>query len=241
MPDARSDFQLTLDLFSSPRQEFDGFQSGDNFETVSALKHWASGVGSQTIYIWGASGTGKSHLLQAAVKAADLAGARAIYVPVCELLQVGTQILDGLHELDAIAFDDVDLCGGHKAWEKGLFGLYNALQTAGSRLLMAASQSPTAAPFELPDLCSRVQASLVYRLRELDEMEKAEVLRRAAEHRGIPLPEGVLDLVMQRERRDMVTLMQILEFIGGASLSRGRRLTVPFVREILASRDEPLV
>jgi len=234
MPDARSNPQLTLDLFSAPRQEFSGFYAGANFEVVSALKQWATGVGSSTIYIWGTSGTGKSHLLQAAVKAADLAGARTIYVPVCELLRAGTQILDGLHELDAIAFDDIGLCGGHKGWESGLFALYNAVQTAGNRLLMAARESPKAAPFELPDLCSRVQASLVYRLRELDDAGKAEILRQTAEDRGIPLPQSVLDLIMQRERRDMITLMQILELLGSESLSRGRRLTVPFVREILS-------
>ena len=230
--------QLTLDLFGVPEHEFESFYPGTNSQVLQALKFWSRGDGPPVVFVWGGAGTGKSHLLQAAVKAADAAGARAIYIPVNELIRANVQILDDLHELDMIALDDVGLCGGHREWENGLFTLYNAIQAAGRRLLMAARQSPAATPFELGDLASRVKASLVYRLRELEDGDKAAALRLAARRRGLDIQDAALEFIMRRERRDMTALAQTLELLDNASLSQGRRLTAPFVKEILAGRDD---
>ena len=227
--------QLTLDLFGVPEHAFESFYPGTNSQVLQALKFWSRGDGPPVVYVWGRAGTGKSHLLQAAVKAA---GARAIYIPVSELLRAGVQLLDDLHELDMIALDDVGLCGGHREWESGLFTLYNAIQAAGRRLLMAARQSPAALPFELDDLASRVKASLVYRLQELEDSDKAAALRLAARRRGLDIQDAALEFILRRERRDMTALAQTLELLDNASLSQGRRLTAPFVKEILADRDE---
>ena len=90
----------------------------------------------------------------------------------------------------------------------------------------------------MDDLVSRVQASLVYQLRELSDRGKAEALRLGAGRRGLEIPESTLDFIMQRERRDMTTLSSLLDLLDVASLSRGRLLTVPFVREVLARRGD---
>ena len=227
--------QLTLDLYSAAKYGFDSFHSEGNSQAVQAVKDWSAGRGPDVLYLWGAEGTGKSHLLQAAIKAAAL---RAIYVPIKEIVSAGAEILDDLEALDLVALDDVDLCGGDRQWEQRLFRLYNESQAAGRRLLMASRRSPASKPFDLDDLVSRVQASLVYQLRELSDRAKAEALRLGAGRRGLEIPESTLDFIMQRERRDMTTLSSLLDLLDVASLSRGRLLTVPFVREVLARRGD---
>lgn len=228
--------QLTLDLFNTARHEFDSFLPGPNAEALLALKAWGAGTLPRVLYVWGTRGSGKTHVLQAAVQAADARGARAIYVPVAELLDAGAHILDGLDALDAIALDDVDACGGNAGWEARLFQFYNDAQAAGRRLLMASRVAPAARPFRLDDLVSRAQASLVYQLRELGEADKADALHLGARRRGLKLPDNVVEFILTRERRDMSALSAILDRLDTASLSRGRALTLPFVRDVLGSR-----
>jgi DnaA-homolog protein len=229
--------QLTLNLFSPANYDFDGFHAGGTVEAVAAVRDWSAGRGPGVVCLWGAAGTGKSHLLQAAIKAAAL---RAIYVPVREFASAGAEILDDLETLEMVALDDIDSCGGDRRWEQRLFRLYNESQAAGRRLLMASRCSPASKPFELDDLASRIQASLVYQLRELDDRDKAEALRLGARRRGLEIPDSTLDFIMHRERRNMTTLSDLLDVLDVASMSHGRSLTVPFVREVLARRaDRP--
>ena len=185
------------------------------------------------MHLRGLPGSSKSHLLQAAIGAVAPGVARAMYVPLRELFPNGEQLLDDLDSVDLIALDDIDICAGHAAWERRLFNLYNAVHASGRKLLWSARSEPA---FALPDLVSRVKASLIYQLHELSDTEKATVLRTHAHARGLELPEAVVDFVMLRERRDLTTLVALLDNLDAIALAQGRALTVPLVREVLAAR-----
>jgi len=230
------DAQLTLDLFSATRHEFADYFAGPQAAALAALQRWSAGAGPQVIYLWGAPASGKSHLLQAAVRAASERGARAMYLPLADLREAGPAILDGLDTLEAIALDDLDACAGEASWEQRLFHLYNALQAAGGRLLWSGARAPAACPIVLGDLASRLAASLVFQLRELDDADKAAALVALARQRGLELPDAVLEFILRRERRDMAALVALLDRLDSASLQRHRALTVPFVREVLERR-----
>lgn len=225
--------QLTLDLFKTAHHDFAGFIAGTNHEAVRAVQHWSSREGPPIVHLRGLPGSGKSHLLQAAIGAVAPGAARAMYVPLRELFPNGEQLLDDLDSVDLIALDDIDICAGHAAWERRLFNLYNAVYTSGRQLLWSARSEPA---FALPDLVSRVKASLIYQLHELSDPEKATVLRTRAHARGLELPEAVVDFVMLRERRDLTTLVTLLDNLDAIALAEGRALTVPLVREVLAAR-----
>lgn len=222
--------QLTLDLFKPAPHDFASFVQGANGEATAAVESWARGAGPTALFLRGARGTGKSHLLQAAISALPVSG---MYVPLRELFAAGEALLDDLDTVGAVALDDIDLCAGHAGWERRLFNLYNALSAAGRRLLWAARAEPA---FTLPDLASRLRASLTYQLQELTDAEKAAVLRARAAVRGLELPEAVIEFVMARERRDLATLVALLEELDAAALAAGRALTVPLAREVLAAR-----
>ena len=158
---------------------------------------------------------------------------RAMYVPLRELIALGEQVLDGLDQIDLIALDDIDMGAGSAAWERHLFNLYNAIEAAGRRLLWSSGAAPA---FALPDLNSRLDASLTYQLHDLADADKARVLRARAQQRGLVLPEPVVEFILRRERRDLATLAALLDELDQSSLQTGRALTVPFVREVLARR-----
>jgi DnaA family protein len=228
--------QLTLDLFNVSRHDFDSFHAGGNGEALLAVRQWAAAAGPRVIHLKGGTASGKSHLLQAAIKAADGGGARAMYVPLRDVAGYGEQVLADLQRVDVVALDDIDACAADPRWEERLFTLYNDMQAAERRLLWSASVPAAHGGFTLADLASRIDASLIYHLHALADADKAHALRETAGRRGLALPEAVIEFIMRRQRRDMASLMAVLETLDRASLSQRRALTVPFAKEVLGER-----
>jgi len=225
--------QRTLALFRDAGASFEGFESAGNAEAVAATRVWAAGRGPWCVLLWGAAGVGKSHLLQAAVRELAERGARTMYVPLFELRAWGVEALDGLDELDALALDDVDALLGERAAEERLFTLYNRVQAAGGRLLLGAPAAPRELGCVLPDLKSRLAAALVFHLVPLADDARRDALVHAAAARGIALPAAVASYLLRRLPRDWAALNGALDLLDTASLSAGRPLTIPFVREVL--------
>ena len=213
---------------------FETYAEGANAGAVEALRRLGHGAASAPLWIYGARGAGRSHLLQAACACAGDAGRAAAYLPLGEVRQEGAQVLDGFERLALVALDDVDAVAGDATFESALFTLYNGLADQGGRLALAASGSPASTPVRLPDLASRLAACEVHRLEPLAEAEQPAALRRRAERRGLELPDETLAFLTRRAPRDFATLCRMLDALDTESLAAQRRLTVPFVRDWLA-------
>lgn len=225
--------QLTLPLFKTAQHEFASFLPGANDEALRVVQAWSRREGARIVHLRGTAASGKTHLAQAAIGAIAPALARTIYVPLRELFPDGAALLDDLDSVDMVALDDIDICAGHAEWERRLFNLYNAIHASERWLLWTSRAEPN---FVLPDLASRLTASLIYQVHELSDAEKATVLRARAHERGLELPETVVEFILLRERRDMTTLVALLDELDAVALAQGRALTVPLVREVLAAR-----
>jgi len=101
-------------------------------------------------------------------------------------------------------------------------------------LLVATRAAPSALPFDLPDLVSRLGAGLVYQLRPADEEYSLQALQLRAGQRGFELPDDTARYLLKRMPRDLPALMSLLERLDSASLVAQRRLTVPFVKSVLS-------
>ncbi|RPI63348.1 MAG: DnaA regulatory inactivator Hda, partial [Lysobacterales bacterium] len=127
--------QLPLELALADHASFDTFVVGGNAAAVEHVRHLAHG-GADTVWLWGAAGAGKSHLLQAACRAAAEAGRRAMYVP---LPAASPAILADLEHVDLLAVDDVHAVAGDLGWEQALFVILNAYLGRSGALLLAAA------------------------------------------------------------------------------------------------------
>ena len=230
--------QLTLALYHNPRADFASYHAGPNAEALAAMVRWADETVPWYVYLWGGTATGKSHLLQAGLRLAANAGRSTMYVPLAEVAAHGPGVLEGLEAIDVVCLDDIDLIAGQHAWEHAIFVFFNRLHAAGRALAVSGRAVPAALPFALPDLASRLSAGLIYQLKALEDMEKAAALAAAAARRGMALPEAVAAYLLRRLPRDMRVLIAALETLDHASLSAGRPLSVPFVRETLKLDDE---
>ncbi|MDJ0907514.1 MAG: DnaA regulatory inactivator Hda [Woeseiaceae bacterium] len=221
--------QLALPLKLADHAIFESFHAAGNETTVAALERLAVARGGGA-WIWGAGGTGKTHLLQAVCASA---GDSAMYLPLGELRGADPALVDGLEERALICIDDVDRVAGDRSWEQALFRLYNALAERGRALLVASTASPRESGFLLADLDSRLKQLPVFRLSVLDDADRADALRLRARHRGLDLPRETASYLLKRSRRDMKSLYALLDTLDSAALSQQRRLTVPFVRGVL--------
>lgn len=222
--------QLPLGVSIQDRATFASFYPGPNPMAVERLRSIAYGDRG-VIWLWGAKGSGRSHLLQAACAAAG--ARRAAYLPLRELGEAATGFLSDVRLLDLLCIDDIGCRIGHRDFELALFSAYSSLEERGGGLIVAADQAPVGLNWVLADIRSRFGAAEIFQLKALDDEGEREALRLRAASRGLDLPEETARYLLRRFPRDMSTLGRLLDEIDLASLSAQRRLTVPFVKSIL--------
>jgi DnaA-homolog protein len=226
--------QIPLGVRLPDRAVFASFLPGRNAQALEHARRVAQGQASGLTWLCGPDGCGKTHLLQAICAAAS-ASMRAGFVPLAQVAPLGVGVLEGLPQLECLCLDDIDRVAGQAAWEQAIFGLLRELEEAGARLVLSAQVPPALVGWALPDLGSRCAAGAVFQLRALNEEEQHAALQLRARLRGLELPEETWHWLQRRLPRDMHTLYQLLDTLDEAALAAQRRLTIPFIREVLRS------
>jgi len=225
--------QLPLGVQLEVSSRFETFRAGRNLRAIEELCALQRGLAQVPLWLCGASGTGKTHLLQAACTRLSERGSPVAYVPLERCAELGPGVLDGYEQLDAVLLDDLDRIAGDPLWERALFTLHNELQEHGGRMVIAAGNPPGATPISLPDLASRLSASSVHVLASLPEADQAEALLARAASRGLEMPPETLAYLMRHAPRDFGALCRLLSKLDDASLVTHRRITIPLAREVL--------
>lgn len=201
--------QLVLEIAPQAEPSFESFVTGANAELVQSLNELAAGrLSESVVYLWGADGSGRSHLLGATLRAAAQ--------------PAGLFVADDVDRLDAQG-------------QIALFNRINEVRAAASGAILAAGPLPPPQLELREDLKSRLAWGLVYHVKPLSDEDKAAYLREAAARRGMRIPDEVVSYLLSHVRRDLPTLVAILAHLDAYSLSCQRPLTVPLVREALAS------
>ncbi|MEJ2406208.1 MAG: DnaA regulatory inactivator Hda [Candidatus Thiodiazotropha sp.] len=221
--------QLPLTLSIRPRVDFAHFIPGRNAEALSRLR----GNQDQFLYLWGESGCGKSHLLQSACQQTQSEGGLAAYLPFKSEQGLAPEMLDGLEQFQRVCLDDLQQLAGRPDWEGAIFNLFNNLRERGAQLVVASDRPPLRLPLRLPDLASRLTWGPCYHLIPLNDEERLELLLRNTESRGLSMSVETASFLLQRIPRDIHFITILVDRLDQASLAAQRRLTIPFVREIL--------
>jgi DnaA family protein len=223
--------QLPLALRYPPDQRFETWVGMPL--ALARLQALAIGEGSDALYVQGGNGSGKTHLLLAACAAAETEGRRANYLSLARVRGHARDALQGVEQAELVALDDLDAIAGSREDEIALFDLHNRVRDAGVGLVYAARDVPAGLPLVLPDLRSRLAHCSLVALRALNDDGRAEVLRQRAATRGLVFEEAALEWLLRRHSRDLSDLGALFERLDRASLAAQRRLTVPFLRQVL--------
>ena len=226
--------QIPLQLEPRRPDRFEDFIAGPNENALAAVRHLLDEPGG-SLFLSGPDGSGKSHLLNAVCHAARERGMAAFYIALKRLPEEAAASLEGLRVLDLVCVDDLDCVAGNPAWENALFACFNEVRAAGGRLLVSSSQPLAALDLCLPDLASRLAWGVRQNLRLPEDEGKLEILEQRARVLRIELPSDVRDYLLKHGKRDMASLLQVLEQLKDAAFSGKRKITVPLAREILKS------
>jgi DnaA-homolog protein len=229
--------QIPLGISLRESASFDAFVGLGNQQTLAEIKACATASGEHYLYLWGPDGAGKSHLLQAGCRAAKKRSRRVVYVPLSQADIFSPGILADLGDLDLVCLDDIHRVCADPAWEMELFRLFNQLRESGSQLIVSADRPPAVLPVSLADLSSRLKWGLCCQLNPLDDEGRAQLLTESARRRGLVLPGETTRYILSRMTRDTASLLELMDRLDLASLAAQRRLTIPFVKTVLALDD----
>jgi DnaA family protein len=218
--------QVPLALAPAPSQHFDNFVVGDNALLIETLRGALTGT---PVYLWGAAGTGKTHLLRALAEQALAGGLR---VAAFGMADAAPWEFDG--EARLVLLDDVGRYDA--AQQHAAFSAFVDAATRGATIV-AAGRLP---PIDLPvreDLRTRLAWGLVYQVQMPGEEQVRAALRREADRRSIWLSDRVMHYLMTRFARDLGHLMGLLERLDEFSLASKRRVSVELLKTMLADEE----
>lgn len=225
--------QLLLNIKLPDDATFDTFVGDQTVPAVLRQQLQGQDPNLWYIYLWGESGSGCSHLLQAAChegRARDLA---CVYVSLSQSDSFSAALLDGLENLDLICLDDLGCIVGNSQWEEAVFHLFNRARGSKARLLVGNTRPPGKLMLGLADLRSRLTSGLVFHLKELSDEQKLTALRLRANNRGMKLEPEVARFILTRLDRGTDQLFSALDKLDQASLHQQRKLTINFAKEVL--------
>lgn len=223
--------QLLLDLNTQEPPTLVSFVPGQNQELLALLTRVADGsvtsLGERFIYLWGESGAGKSHLLQALARADG-----ALYLPGAADETAFTYQL----AIQLYLIDDCDALSAEA--QIAAFALYNQVREQGG-VLVAAGPKPPAGLEMREDLRTRFGWGLIYQVHGLTDAEKLAALEQAAAARGLVLSAGVLPYLLTHFKRDMPSLTAMLDALDRYSLETKRPITLPLLKSLLQEEGAP--
>jgi DnaA-homolog protein len=228
--------QLPLALRWPAQQRFDSYVPGGNGVALALLHDAVHSAEAPWVFLSGGAGCGKTHLLIAACAQADAGGRSAQYLPLRRLRTASQDVAGALRAFggsNLLALDDIEALAGDGAAEHALFDLYNRCKVDKSTMLFSAMAAPGQIGIVLPDLVSRLSACAQGVLKPLSDADRREALRLRALARGLTLDDGVLDWLFARTQRDLGSLTALLDRLDRESLAAQRRITVPFLRQLL--------
>lgn len=212
--------QMLLGISPDWIPTYDNFVAGKNIELLTVLNLALGNAQTErSFYLWGDTGSGKSHLLQASADKARAMGLSAVYArgEVPQAAQV-------------VAVDDVELLDDTA--QIALFTLYNRLREAGGMLLVSGLKAPAKLSTR-DDLRTRLGWGLVYQVQTLSEEEKTLALQQHASARGFTLPAEVVQYLLRHGRRDLPALLCVLDELDEHCLRLKRAASVPLLKEVM--------
>lgn len=218
--------QLIFDFAERGYPGFDKFLGTENAELVYVLQHKHNPF----IYVWGEEGAGKSHLLRAWVAQALDAGKKAVYIDAA-----ATPLTEAAFEAEYLAIDQIEKLGNEE--QALLFAVFNRFRNSGKGFLLLSSEHTPQQLIIREDLRTRMAYCLVYEVKPLTDREKIDALVSMAAARQVTIDPEIFEYLLNHWRRDMDSLMQMLDTLDNYAVTMGKRITLPLLRQLLKQQE----
>src|SRR5438876_5319906 len=235
------------------RYTFQTFVIGKSNELAAAAAHAVAEAPGKTynpLFIYGATGLGKTHLMQAVAHAVlgKYPGTRVHYFGAEQFIN---EVIESIHartmsefrrryrnDLDLFLVDDVHFLEGKEMTQEEFFHTFNALFEAHKQIVLTSDRPPKEIPGLEDRLISRFEWGLVADIGHPDLEHRIAILRKKAEqdHLELTIPDDVLRFIAEHIRSSVRELEGcIIKLLLFASL-KNREVTIELARDALSDK-----
>ncbi len=230
----------------NPRYTFDTFIVGPSNRMAHAVALSVAerpGAAYNPLFLYGGSGLGKTHLLQAVGQAAQACGKRALYVTseifTNELIrairtQTTEQFRATYRNIDVLLLDDVHFIAGKEQTQEEFFHTFNALHSANRQIVMTSDRPPQAIPTLEDRLRSRFAWGMIADVQPPNLETRIAILQAKAASLGQRVSDDTLTLIAQRAHRNIRDLEGALTKVLAHAEHFRRPINAALIEDALA-------
>lgn len=234
--------------FLNPRYTFANFIKGDSNQlaraAASAVANNPGGTSFNPLLIYGGTGLGKTHLIQAIGNHAIQHGKanRVIYVSserftveFVEAIQRDTtnEFAGFYRSMDILIVDDIQFFAGKERTQDHFFHTFNELHQLGKQIVLSSDRPPKELKGLDDRLLSRFQWGLTSDIQPPDLETRIAILRKKSENEGIELPQDVVECIAANVTSNIRELEGCLVSLMAKASLEGREISVDLAREVL--------
>ena len=207
--------------FSKKYYEHDFFVSSNNFSAYKLIEGWPTWPG-KWLNIFGASGSGKTHLAKILEKKIN-------NVKLIEAKKISNETLQELNSIDCLIIDDFD----NNIDEKLFYSILNQSKYLDNYLLINSVHLIKNMKFSLEDLKSRINSFLYIGIElPTDDLLKV-IISKTLSDKQISLNPKLSDFIVNNVERSYEKIFKFLKDVDELSLSTGKSINIHLIKKVL--------
>ncbi len=218
--------QFPIDFSFYENKSFFNYIPGNNVFIIDTLRKVAN-YNNNLIFLIGASSSGKTHLCKSTYLESKK---NKLFFNSRNINKLTT---DSFENLELLIIDDFDLIINNSNTEEKMFHVINDLIMRKQSILLTSSLKIGQIHFKLNDLKSRICSDQILEIKELNDLEKINLLKKIALGRGWMLTDKVSNYILNHFDRDLYFLCNVIKNIDRESLSEKKNITIPFIKKII--------
>ncbi len=235
----------------NPKYSFSTFVVGP----FNALAHAAAktvsekpGISYNPLFIYGKTGHGKTHLIQAVGNHIKKTGKKVFYVTserfavdYFNSLRSGNanNFKDRYRQYDVLVMDDIQFLATKEKTQEELFHLFNALHDNNKQIVFSSDQHPALLNGLEERLRSRFSQGMIVDLPAPDPESRVAILKAKASQHNIVLDNEVVEYLAQNVTGNIRELEGVLNAVVCQSQLLGKVLTIDDVKSIIKNSSKP--
>ncbi len=207
--------------FSKKYYEQDFFVSSNNFSAFKLVESWPNWPG-KWLNIFGASGSGKTHLAKILEKKIDK-------IKLVNAKKVNDKIIEDLNNLECLIIDNFE----NNIDEKLLYSILNQSKQLENYIVINSVSSIKNINFDLRDLKSRVNSFLYIGIELPTDDLLRVIISKTLSDKQISINPKISDFIINNVDRSYEKMLKFLKDVDETSLSTGKSININLIKKVL--------
>ncbi len=247
------DFYINKEDNLNPRYTFENFIVGPfndlaHAAAINVVKN--PGHAYNPLFIYGATGRGKTHLMQAVGnKIKSVYPNKKVFYLTAE--RFGSEFFDALQnsraqqfkekyrKYDILVMDDVQFFASKEKFQEELFHLFNTFHDTARQLVFSSDKHPNVIPNLEDRIRGRFSAGMIVDISELDKESRMAIVRTKCNIHNINMGDEIVDFLASEIQDNIREIEGIVNIVAHQTLHRGRELNLNEIKNILKNNTKP--